>query len=107
MCTDSLFWTRILILLIFNVSLGSSDWFKWGDSGPSVATSPWDDLVREGIDLHSKYMHGKARELLVKTAKYHHPRQKEIVYLLLDSARSMLVEGDGRDEVCARGCVYF
>jgi hypothetical protein len=107
MCTNAWFGTRVLIILILNASLGSSDWFKWGDSGPSVASSQWDALVREGIDLHSKYMHGKARELLVKTAKYHHPHQKEIVHMLLNSARSMLVEGEGRDEVCARRSVIF
>ena len=96
-------WVQLLMCFVFNASFGKSDWFKSGDSGPSVASSRWDDLVREGIDLHSKYMHGKARDLIVKTAKYHHSNQKQIITMLLETARPMLVEGEQRDEVGARG----
>ena len=98
---------RLGLFLFLWVVLVSSDWFKWGDSGPSVANAHWNDLIREGIELHSKYMHGRAQDLIVKTAKYHHSHQKEIISLLLDVARPMLADGPERDEVCARGCECF
>jgi hypothetical protein len=89
-----------IILLSHHVS---TEWFKWADSGSSVADTRWDELISEGVELHSKYMHVKARDLIVRTAKYHHSKQSQIVSLLLDRARAMLADGPGRDEVCARG----
>ena len=100
-------WTqvpRILLAMALLSSNVSTEWFKWGDSGSSIADTRWDELISEGVELHSKYMHGKARGLIVRTAKYYHSKQSQIVTLLLEKARSMLADGPNRDEVCARGC---
>jgi hypothetical protein len=96
-----------MIATIFLSNYVSTEWFKWADSGSSVADTRWDELISEGIELHSKYMHRKARDLIVRTAKYHHSKQSQIISLLLERARAMLADGPARDEVCARGCDIF
>ena len=103
---------KIPIICIFILSLSCSrtnaKWFQWGDVvSTSIPEAGWEFLVREGLEQHLKYMHGRGREFITNAARHNPSKQKDIVSILLDTATPLLVDGSGRDEVGARGCEQF
>ena len=66
-----------------------------------LAAGNWEHRVEEGISMHHKYMHRKAKEIIVSVAKAAPDHQKEIAVWLMDEAQKLL--RDNKDEVGARG----
>ena len=66
-----------------------------------LAAGDWERRVEEGITLHHRYMHRKAKEIIVSAAKDAPEHQREIASWLMDEAQKLMREN--KDEVGARG----
>jgi len=66
-----------------------------------VTAHDWESRVQEGIALHHRYLHRKAKETIVQAAAQAPHHQRQIAVWLMEEAQKLMDEA--KDEVGARG----